>query len=618
MSYIPENLIEEIRNASEIVDVISDYVTLKKRGANFTGLCPFHHEKTPSFSVHQEKQIFKCFGCGASGNVFSFIMREMNIDFPAASRLLAQRSGIQIPENENMDREQMQAREGLYFANEAAMTFYQKCLFEKRGEKALAYLHARGFDDDGIRAFQLGYAPDGWDNLLKDARSRQIHQDVLEKAGLVNKKEDGGAYDRFRDRLMFPIINLSGKVVAFGGRCLVDDKKTPKYVNSPETDVYHKSNILYGLFQAKDAIRQEAETIFVEGYTDVMRLSLSGQKNVVATSGTSLTELQARLIRRYTSNATLLYDSDKAGAAATMRGADILVEQDLEVKVAEMPEGEDPDSFVQKFGVESLRQKLAAALPLLDFKSLRIPEIGSKVDRTEELHAIIATLAKIQDGLKRQEAVHTYAEKLKIDEKTLWEEIARLRALKQRRQRKKGEDEKVEVYLPSNIRKTYGERSRLAEQELIRIMLLHWEAIPFIFGAMEITDFYNDDMRLIATVLYKLFQNEVRPEPEEFIHYFTEPEVTGFVSSIVLFEAERDGIPGDFRVWAADCLVKLQRIMLDMKIEDVNEKIADREKSGGDPGALLAEWRDLHKQRQAVHVNNFLPKREEKPDELDE
>ncbi len=605
MSFIPENLVDDIRNASDIVDVVSDYVTLRKRGTNHFGLCPFHPEKTPSFSVNGDKQIFRCFGCGAGGNVFTFVMREESVDFPEAARILAKRAGITIPEHEELDNNQLQEREALYYANELAQVFFHEQIFTEQGKIAREYLYNRDFTDDDVRAFGVGYAPDSWDALLLRAKEKRLDPEHLKNAGLLNEREKGGCYDRFRHRVMFPIINLSGKVVAFGGRRLTEEKESPKYVNSPETQVYHKSNILYGLFQAKEAIREHDRVIFVEGYTDVMRVSLAGQGNIVATSGTALTELQARLIRRYTKNATLLYDSDAAGSAATLRGADILVEQGVDVMVAEMEEGEDPDSFVQQHGIDALREKLAEATPLLDYKTRRVTAKTEPAEKTERLHSIINTLARIHDGIERQEKVRIYAEKLKMAEEVLWEEIARVRKLHQRRRKRPGA--RVEVRLQDERQKGFAEHSRAVEEEIIRIMLIYWEAIPFIFSFMELTDFYNDDFQLIATVIFQLYDNDVRPEPEEFVHYFTEPKIVEFVTQVVLLESQSAGVPEDYKKWAADCLAKLQIIMLDMRIAEVQQMMLEREKSGGDSSDLAEQWREMQSQRRRVDAANFLP-----------
>lgn len=608
MPLIPEHLVDEVRQASDIVDVISDYLTLRKKGHSFFGLCPFHHEKTPSFSVNPDRQIFHCFGCHTGGNVFAFIMREEGVTFPEAVRILAKRAGIHIPEPDEADRENLAQREALYFANELAQKYFQQQLFVAAGKAALDYLRQRGFNDHAIEAFGLGYAPAEWDGYLNYAAGKQVKVEILEQAGLVNRRDQGGYYDRFRDRLMFPIINLSGKVIAFGGRRLVEDEKIPKYINSPETPIYHKSNVLYGLFQARDAIRAHGNAIIVEGYTDVMRLHLAGIENAVATSGTALTELHARLIHRYTSSVVLLYDSDTAGAAATMRGADILLGQEIEVRVAELAEGEDPDSFVQKHGAAGLQQKLAAALPLLEFQTMRIPEAAGAGERSERLQSLVNSLAHIQDGLQRQEMVHHYAEKMKINEEVLWEEVRRLRKLQRLRHRQVAQQA---VHLPEGNRRDFAARSRPAEEELIRIMLHYWEAVPFVFSFMQVTDFHNPDYQLIAAVLFEFYSNGIRHEPEELVHYFNDPHIAEFVSRVVVQEPLMAGMTKDFKKWAADCLAKLQRLMLDARIEEVREQLKARESSGGDSSELVETWRQLQEQRRRINPVNFMPENEQ-------
>ncbi len=609
MAFIPEHLIEEVRLASEIVDVVSDYVTLKKRGQNYFGLCPFHAEKTGSFSVNPEKQIFHCFGCGVGGNVFTFIMKEAGVSFPEAVRILARRAGITIPEPDEIDPQGAQEREALFYACEMAAEFFTERLWSPEGEKARDYLLQRDFHEKEIREFGLGYAPDAWSALHDHAISRGMKADVLEKAGLLNRRDSGGYYDRFRDRLMFPIYNLSGKVIAFGGRKLSGDDSVPKYVNSPETPIYHKSQVLYGLFQARDHIRDAKTAIFVEGYTDVMRLVSEGFRNTVATSGTALTEQQARLIRRYTNRVVMLYDSDTAGAAATMRGADVLVEQGLDVRVGELEEGEDPDSFLRKHGADALQQRLAEALPLLDFKTRSLPFLRGKEAYAEKLHSLIATLARIQDGVERQEKIHFYAEKMNIDEEMLWDEVRRLRKLQ--RSRRQGEMRRQQHSLQESVqlrtgKASYADKSKAVEEELVRIMIQNHEVIAFIRSFMQVTDFYHDTFRLIATLLYELDENNLRPEPEDLIHYFTDEEAGAFVSKVVLHEPRFEGISQDDYRRAADCLAKLQRLMLETRIDELREQIREREKSGGDSSELAMELYELTMQRKQIKAENFI------------
>lgn len=609
MSFIAENIIEEVRLASDIVDVISDYVNLQKKGINYFGICPFHSEKTGSFSVNQEKQIFHCFGCGAGGNVFTFIMREEGVLFPESVRMLAKRAGIEIPEPDDSDRMNTQEREALYYACELAADFFHAQIFTETGEVAREYMVKRNFTDEAIRSFKIGYAPESWDALLKHAESKHMKPEVLEIAGLLNKRDSGGFYDRFRNRVMFPIINLSGKVIAFGGRKLVADETIPKYVNSPETPIYHKSNVLYGLYQAREAIREKGDVIFVEGYTDVIRPSLAGLQNIVATSGTALTELQARLVNRYTRKVILLYDADLAGTKATMRGADVLIEQGIEVFVAELAEGEDPDSFVQKYGITALEEKIKAALPLLEFKSKSIhAKTGNK---QEDIQSLISTLSRIQNGIERQEKVHEFAERMHIDEEILWEEVRRLRRLQRTRKGFDSTTQQIDVHLHGAVSSSFASRSRPVEEELVRIMIIYPRSVPYIFSFMEINDFFNDDFRTIAALLLQLHEHNVRVDEEELVHYFHEPAVATFVSRIVHQEKHAAGIAHDYYRWAADCLAKLQRLMLDTKLMEIREQILEREKSGGDAKELREQFHSLQTQKVRIKSANFLPENPE-------
>ncbi|MFQ5751493.1 MAG: DNA primase, partial [bacterium] len=418
---IPEHKIQEVREATDVVDLVSGYVTLKKSGRNFFGLCPFHPEKTPSFSVNPEKQIFHCFGCSAGGNVFTFLMRHEGISFLESVKFLAQRAGIQI-DYEERDESVVKKNEALYYINEFAARFFQTTLRNPEGEYALNYLKNRSFKLEDIKVFGLGYASGGWDNLIQNAKKEAIDIQLLLRAGLILKKEGGGYYDRFRDRIMFPIWNLSGRVVAFGGRKLNEQEDSPKYINSPETSVYEKGKLLYGLYQNRNEIRKLERAIFVEGYTDLMSLVSSGVKNVVATLGTALTEEQARLIRRYTKNVVLMFDSDTAGSAATLRGADILLENALEVFITSLPEGYDPDSFVKHEGATGVREQVKNAVNLFDYK-LHQTLLQTPEKRSDGIRSLLESLAKLNDKIQRSILLRQIAEKLEIDEKILWGEL---------------------------------------------------------------------------------------------------------------------------------------------------------------------------------------------------
>lgn len=634
MSTIPQHLIDEVRLASEVAAVVSDYVTLKKSGRNFFGLCPFHPEKSPSFSVNPDKQIFYCFGCHAGGNVFTFIQRQQGISFPEAVRLLAKRAGIAIPEPEAEDATAAQEKDALYFVNKLAAEFFQQMLFNEIGRPAREYMHKRGFGDEALRAFGIGYAPQAWEKLAQHASEKSVNLEVMALAGLVNARDSekgkAGYYDRFRHRVMFPIYNLAGSVVAFGGRRLVDDEDSPKYINSPETPIYHKGTVLYGLYHGRDAVKAADRVIVVEGYLDLMRMHLCGFQNAVATSGTALTEQQARLIMRYTKNVTLLFDSDTAGQSATLRGADILVENGLTVAVAMLSAGDDPDSFLAKHPAAEMQQILQTAPPLLEFKILhsaaKTTEIDPVAQRTAQLHSIAETLARVRDGLERQALVHNMAERLRIDEGVLWEEVSRLRRAQYPRasaRRVASREAETKTSWSSALAaagRSYAERCRAAEEELIRIMILHTEAAPFIFSFMRIDDFHDPDMMAIANVFHALMENGVlrlQPDAEMLLQYFTDPRQAEFVSrtlhghafSAVAENGADENSPSfevDYRRWSADCMAQLLRLKKEEDMQNLREQLKAREKSGGDVAELMQQFLEYQEQLKRIRPESFL------------
>ena len=428
---IPESKIDEIRSASDIVDVISSYVSLKKRGKNFLGLCPFHQEKTPSFNVSPEKQMYHCFGCGVGGNVFTFVMELEKVSFIESVRTLADRAGITLP-TDGGDTTQATENEGLYNACRlAGLHFHENLTSTVEGKLALEYFHHRGFADETIRKFGLGYSMNSWDDLLKHAEAKGVDTLILEKAGLVIRREDSsGMYDRFRGRAMFPIFSPSGRPIGFGARKMREDDPVPgKYINSPETPVYVKSQNLYGLFHAREAIREKEHAILVEGYADLISVFQSGIENIIASSGTALTEEQILLVGRYAKNITLVYDADSAGSKATMRGVDMIIENGLEVRIAELPAGEDPDSFVKKHGGKEFQKLVEGAVTFLDFKAKSFQEQGlleTPDGQTRAVRSIVETIARMRDELKRNFYIKNVAEKYGIYETVLFRELEKL------------------------------------------------------------------------------------------------------------------------------------------------------------------------------------------------
>lgn len=428
---IPEDTIERIKQAADIVEVVGDFVSLKKRGSNYIACCPFHNEKSPSFNVNPARQIYKCFGCGKAGDSVRFVMDVENIGYGEALRFLAKKYGIEIEEQAPTPEDLLKQneRESLFIVLNFAKTYFHELLTQhEEGQSiGLSYFRERGFTTPTIEAFDLGYSLNVWDGLLQEAEKRGYNRDILEKAGLIlNKEDDSGAkrkvFDRFRGRVMFPIHNVSGRVIAFGARILVNDKNQPKYLNSPETEAYHKSQVLYGIYQAKQTIRQENVCYLTEGYTDVISLHQAGIKNVVASSGTSLTLEQIRLIARFTPNVTILYDGDAAGIKAALRGLDMVLEEGLNVSIVTFPDGEDPDSYVRRVGAEAFKTYIKTqASDFIRFKTeTLLRDAGDNpFKRAEVIGEVVSSIVRIPDALQRQVFFRSTAQQLRVDEQTL-------------------------------------------------------------------------------------------------------------------------------------------------------------------------------------------------------
>jgi DNA primase len=397
-NFIPDELINQIREANDIVEVISEYVPLKKRGKNYTALCPFHPEKKPSFSVSQEKQIFYCFGCGKGGNVYTFLMEHEKFSFFEALKLLAKRANISLPKRPS-DRVETEALDLIFYANRIANEYFQLSL--NRSRKAKDYLHGRDFSPETIELFSIGYAPLEWEGLIRFSKEKGVKAESLLAAGLVVERErKEGCYDRFRNRIIFPIFNLSQKIVGFGSR-VIEEKDEPKYLNSPESPVYQKGKTLYGLNLSKEVIREKKAAALVEGYIDLISLYQAGVKNVVAALGTSFTQDQARLISRYAEKVYLLFDSDRAGESAVFRSVDLLFDSGVEVMVVVFPAGEDPDSFVRKSGIKGLAGKLREARSFVDFKKESLPDEFNNLPMGEQ-EKVIRELAETASRIKNQ------------------------------------------------------------------------------------------------------------------------------------------------------------------------------------------------------------------------
>jgi DNA primase len=422
---ITQNTIQQILSRIDILEIIGGFVRLKRRGANYLGLCPFHNEKTPSFTVSPSKEIFKCFGCGKSGNTISFIMEHEKLSYVEALKWLANKYNVEVEETETSPEQklQQQTSESLFIINQFAQQFYSNILFETEEGKniGLTYLKERGFSDETIRKFGLGYAPDSKDRFAKEALAKQYNLELLQKSGLVVNRNEQLA-DNYRDRIIFPVHNNSGKVVGFGARLIKKNDKAPKYINTPENELYVKSKILYGTYFARHAIDRADECLLVEGYTDVISLHQAGIENVVASGGTSLTQDQLRLIKKYTKNLTIIYDGDAAGVKAALRGLDMALEESLNVKLVLIPDKEDPDSYVQKIGANQFRNFILHNKKdfILFQLEVSLKDAGADANKKSEVvNQIAETISKIdktEDFTKQQDYIRQCSQILNIDE----------------------------------------------------------------------------------------------------------------------------------------------------------------------------------------------------------
>lgn len=537
---ISNQTINDIKARADIVEVVGDFVSLKKVGSNYRALSPFTNEKTPSFYVSPSKEIYKCFSSGKGGDAISFIMEVEGINYIEALKYLAQKYGIEVEEEEQTD-EQIAAqneRDALFIILNFAKEYFSKLLWENEEGKSigLSYFKERGFNEATIKKFDLGYSLDQWDGFMKAAEAKGYKREIMEKAGLI-LAGDNKTYDRFRGRVMFAIHNVAGKVIAFGARTLRKDKKQPKYINSPETDVYHKSNIVYGIHQARQAIRNEDMCYLVEGYTDVISMHQSGVENVVASSGTSLTKEQIQLIARYTKKITVLYDGDNAGIKASFRGIDLILEHDLDVQAVVFPEGEDPDSFSRSMSSEAFQSYLTEnAQDFITFKTNVLTDGGKKTDpasKVQVIRDVIESIALIPDGIKRSVYIQSCAHLLEIEEQVLLSELNKLLIGKQRKdqqnQRRAEEAEIAQAQLqeavapaePKDVKPT----TYYVEREALRV-LINYGNEPYDeettigeFVITETSDIEFEDKEIAAAIdaCAELVNAGKKIEPDHFI-----------------------------------------------------------------------------------------------------
>ncbi len=482
-----KDTIDQIQQSIDVVEVISDFVSLKRKGHYYSGCCPFHNEKTPSFTVTPAKGIYKCFGCGKGGDAIQFIMEHEGASYVEAMAYMAKKYNIEIKEEELSEEQNFEQSEkdSMLVVTNYASQYYTDQLWNSEDGKSigLSYFKERGFREETIKKFELGYSHDQWDGFTKNAIEKGYKTEFLTKTGLSIERDnatdssDRKFFDRFRGRVMFPIHNVAGRVTAFGARILKTDKTQAKYLNSIESVIYHKSKILYGLFQAKQAIRKEEECLLVEGYTDVISLHQSGVENVVASSGTSLTEDQIKLVKRYTPNITILYDGDAAGLKASLRGVDLILQQDMNVSIVVFPQGEDPDSYVQKIGPTAFKEYIKSnKKDFISFKTeISLKEIGNDpIKRAEVIKDIVESISKVPDAIKRSVFFRECSKLLEIDEQILISEYNKKAIQKGNQEAQKWQEERAahadlqsipDIELPDDIVRLSIEEESLKHHE---------------------------------------------------------------------------------------------------------------------------------------------------------
>ncbi|MCO5935677.1 DNA primase [Mucilaginibacter sp. RB4R14] len=541
---ITKPTVDRIMEATDIVEVIGEFVQLKKRGANYVGLSPFVNERTPSFTVSPAKGIFKDFSSGKGGSAVTFLMELEKFTYPEALKWLAKKYSIEVEETVNTTEnlEEQNHRESLMIVSGFAAKYFHESLLETDEGKSIGYSYfkERGFSNDTIKKFELGYSPDQWEAFTGEALKQGYKEEFIVESGLSVKRDNGSLYDRYRGRVMFPIHSFTGRVIAFGGRTLKSDKNVPKYVNSPESEIYHKSSILYGLYFAKKAIREEDNCYLVEGYADVISVHQAGIENVVASSGTSLTVEQIRLIGRLTKNITILYDGDAAGIKASLRGLDMILEEGLNVKVVLFPDGHDPDSFVQKFGTNAFKTHVDKNKKdfILYKTEILLKDVGNDpIKKAEVIREIVESIAKIPDSIKASVFLKECSNRLEIDERALLTELNKMRQAKAKKdsqqayQGRKPEPSSEDLLFFDEPQEHIAKESDTQEREIVRLLLnygnkmIDWDGIantyigPFMIAELSDVEFEQPETNKFMEIYRQEVENGVLPEEQHFIHY---------------------------------------------------------------------------------------------------
>ncbi len=616
VGFLSEEKVSEIRDRSSIVEVVSDYVTLKKAGKNYRGLCPFHSEKTASFMVNEEKQIFHCFGCGEGGDVFTFLMKVGHFSFPQAVEELAKRFGVKLPSRElsSSQKKEMARKEGLFQINQIASEYFHNLLTRRReGEEGRQYLSRRAISQEIIAEHRLGYSPDRWDGLVNHLRENDVSLELAGELGLIFPKRKGGGsaqregrrpeatgwYDAFRGRVLFPIFDLHQRVVGFGGRLIREGQ--PKYLNSPESSIYHKGEVLYGLQVAKRYAPEKDCVVIVEGYFDLLTLHQSGLKHSVATLGTALTPQHIRALKRYTKNVIALFDADEAGIKATLRALPLFLEEDVAGKTIVLPKGEDPDGYLRKGNLEEFGKRVARAVPLVDFffdrlmKTYDLKSVDGKVRVAREGVALLNT---IPDRIRRDFYARGLAERLDVKESFLYEMLQSRRV---ESPTSPGAPSKTEESLKrSSLEKGFPR----SEEMVIRLMLHTPEIIPTVSREGVLEEFESTILQKIAEALKDLYVKKGRLDLPEALATFDE-DLKGRLYEFVFQESGLEG--GDREKILTDCIQKIHEKRLKKESGELLKRIKEAERQEEEKGLapLLKEHEELAKRERGLQKDSF-------------
>ncbi len=599
----PEELIEEIRIANDVVDVVSEYVRLGKKGANFFGLCPFHREKTPSFSVSPTKQIFNCFGCGKGGNVFRFIMDIEHLDFIDALKTLADRAHIQLPESDDAgEKERAALKKEIILINTETARFYHNTLVSPDGQDGMDYLKKRNLSDNIIRKFGLGYSKQKWDALYKYLLDKKFSHESVTKSGLVLQNNAGQYYDRFRGRVMFPIFDIRGSIIGFGGRVM--DDSMPKYMNSPETVVYNKGKSLYALNFAKNSGLKRL--IIVEGYMDVISLHQNGIINTTASLGTALTESQGRILKKYAEEIVISYDSDTAGQAATMRGLDLLNDLGCNVKVLIIPKGKDPDEFIKQNGADAFNKLVQSSLSLVEYK---IRVLKSQIDtsttdgKIDFLNKAADMLAKINNNVEREMYIKKIAKEYEVSEGAVLGEvykkvkpITNLRTVSAQVANIQGVQGSIKKEINAN--EDLDSKLKYYERLFLAILCDSNGVFKNVSDKIAVEDFMDDGNRQIAEMVFNKLKTNKGVVPGEVMNILDEAVSSDFARVIT-----KDCHFGDMQEAAkaaADSIRNIKTLKSEKREREILFMIKNREHLNlgeGDVGKLKIEWNSLIQER---------------------